>query len=212
MINLEGIKNIIFDFGNVICDIDFNRTVDAFSRLSNKPLSITVEDYIHHPVFGGLEKGDITTAQFRNEIRQLLHSNASDEAIDNAWAQVIVNSDKQRIDMLKILKNDFRIFLLSNTNEIHVATAFHRIGDCFEVDFENLFEKVYFSHLIGMAKPNADIYNYVLKDAGILSSETLFIDDNKDNIIAAQHLGFKVYHYNPYQENLVNLFFENKFQ
>ncbi|MDA3852851.1 MAG: HAD family phosphatase [Bacteroidales bacterium] len=206
MINLEGIKNIIFDFGDVICDIDFKRTVDAFSQLSENTLAISVENYIHHPIFGGLEKGDISTEQFRVEIRSLLKTKASDAAIDDAWAQVIINSDQERIDMLKKLNEDYRIFLLSNTNAIHVTTAFERINKSFDVDFRSLFEEVYFSHQLGMAKPAANIYNYVLEDAKIEACETLFIDDNKANIEGAQQLGFKTYHLKPREEKVIDLF------
>lgn len=210
MINRTGIKNIIFDFGDVICDIDFQRTVDAFSQLSQMPLSITVEDYIHHPIFGGLEKGEINTAEFRIEVRQLLQIEASDEAIDEAWAQVIINSDQERMAMLKELNKRFRIFLLSNTNDIHVQTAFRRINESFELDFRSLFEEVYFSHQLGMAKPDATIYNYVLDDAKIVASETLFIDDNKANIEGAKKLGFRTYHLKPREERVVDLFLDNK--
>ena len=208
MINLEGIKNIIFDFGDVICDIDFKRTVDAFSQLSNAPLDISVENYIHHPVFGGLEKGDITLEEFRNEIRSLLKTNASDDTIDNAWAQVIINSDQERINMLKNIQGRFRTYILSNTNDIHINTAFDRINTSFDVDFRSFFDKVYLSHEIGMAKPDDAIYNYVLKDANIIASETLFIDDNKPNIEAAHRLGFKTYHLKPREEKVSDLFIE----
>lgn len=206
MIDLKGIKNIIFDLGDVICDIDFKRTVDAFSKLSVNTLSITVEDYIHHPVFGGLEKGEISTSEFRDEIRQLLQTDASDEAIDHAWAQVIINSDHERMALLKKLNKDYRVFLLSNTNEIHVNTAFHRISDTLGVDFSALFEKVYFSHVLGMAKPSPEIYHHVLNDGQMIASETFFVDDNKANIEAAQKLGIQCYQLKPRQEKLVDLF------
>ena len=206
MINLEGIKNIIFDLGDVICDIDFKRTVDAFSQLSESTLELSVENYIHHPIFGGLEKGDINLDQFRMEIRSLLKTKASDTAIDEAWAQVIINSDQERMDMLKKLNANYRIFLLSNTNSIHVSTAFERINNSFDVDFRSLFEEVYFSHQLGMAKPAANIYNYVLEDAKIEACETLFIDDNKANIEGAQQLGFKTYHLKPREEKVADLF------
>lgn len=206
MIELKGIKNIIFDFGDVICDIDFKRTVDAFSQLSANKLSITVEDYIHHPIFGGLEKGEISTSEFRDAIRGLLQTEASDEAIDLAWAQVIINSDQERLAMLKELNKNYRVFLLSNTNEIHVTTAFERINTTLDVDFRSLFEKVYFSHLLGMAKPNSEIYHHVLSDGNMLASETLFVDDNKANIEAALKLGIRSYHLHPREEKLVDLF------
>lgn len=206
MINLEGIKNIIFDFGDVICDIDFKRTVNAFSQLSENKLSISVEDYIHHPIFGGLEKGDIGLEEFRDEIRKLLHTDASDAAIDNAWAQVIINSDQERMEMLASLKQHYRLFLLSNTNDIHIDTAFKRIDETLNVDFAAFFEKCYFSHKLGIAKPNADIYNYVLNDGNMIACETLFIDDNKPNIEAAAVLGFKTYHLKPREEKVVDLF------
>ncbi len=206
MIDLKGIKNIIFDFGNVICDIDFQLTIDAFARLGGPKLNISVENYINHPVFGDLEKGIISNDKFRTKIRELLQVDASDQAIDDAWSQLIINTDKERIDLLKRLKVHYHLFLLSNTNAIHIATAYNRINEDFDVDLESLFEKIYLSHLLGMAKPNKKIYEYVINDAQIKASETLFIDDNKDNIIAARSLGYKTYHLNPNKEKVSELF------
>jgi HAD superfamily hydrolase (TIGR01509 family) len=206
--NGKQIKNIIFDLGNVICDIDFDRTVKAFNDLSETSLSISVEDYIHHPIFGGLEKGKLSTSQFRDEIRELLNTEVSDAAIDKAWAAVIINSDQERMDMLKSLSKEFRIFLLSNTNEIHINAATKIFKDSFDVDFLGIFEKTYLSHEVGMAKPNASIFTHVLEDANLVPEETFFVDDNLPNIEAAKKLGIQSHHFNPQAEKLPTLFLD----
>ncbi len=207
MINLEGIKNIIFDFGNVICDIDFNKTVEAFKRLGGEHFSISLEDYIHHPVFGALESGNITNDEFYDQIRQLLGVEVSNEEIRLAWTALIINSDQERITLLQDLGINYRLFLLSNTNDMHIDISFKRIATTFNVDFEQLFEKVYFSHQLKLIKPDDDIYQYVFKDAGIKPEETLFIDDNKQNIATAKRLGMQVYLFNPSKEKLQNIGF-----
>lgn len=205
MIDLNGVKNIIFDFGNVICDIDFDRTVRAFQALGGNNFELTVEEYIHDPIFGALEKGDIELPEFRDKIRHLLNADVADAAIDKAWAAVIINSDQARIDMLKRIKEHYRICLLSNTNQIHIDTSFQRINTSFGVDFASLFEKVYFSYELKLAKPDPAIYEYVFKNMGIKAEETLLIDDNGPNIEAAAHLGMKTYLFNPKEDSLEEL-------
>ena len=206
MIELKGVKNIIFDFGNVICDIDFDRTVRAFQRLGGQHFELQLEDYIHDPIFGALEKGDIDLPLFRDKIRALLQVQVSDDEIDKAWAAVIINTDKERIELLKRLKQDYRTCLLSNTNQIHIETSFRRINASFGVDFGQLFEKLYFSYLLKLAKPDPSIYHYVLQDMGIKAEETLLIDDNGPNIEAAAKLGLQTYLFHPQKEKLQDLF------
>ncbi len=207
MIDLNGIKNIIFDLGNVIVDIDFNLTVEAFQALGGGKIDLNLENYMDHPIFGAIEKGQITAAEFRNEIRFMLgNESVSDEEVDKAWAAVIINSDNERIDLIKELGKKYRLFILSNTDEIHIAHAKNIIRKNFGVEMESLFEKCYYSHELAMEKPGLEIYNSVIADAGLVPEETLFIDDKNDNIEAANHLGIKGYHLDPQGPTFPSLF------
>lgn len=203
---LKNIKNIVFDLGNVLVDIDFNRTVEAFQKLGNDNLDLNLDNYMDHPIFGAIEKGQITTAEFRDRIREMLDSEVSDEEVDKAWAAVIINSDSERIELLKRLKSKYRIFILSNTDEIHITRALKIFKDNFDVDFTSLFEKCYYSHEMGMEKPDAKIYLEVLNDAKLIPEETLFIDDKLENIEAANLLNIKGHHHLHGEEKLVDLF------
>ena len=206
MINLKGIKNIIFDLGNVIVDIDFERTVQAFQELGGDKIDLNLENYMDHPVFGAIEKGEITPAQFRDEIRRMLQKDVSDEAIDKAWGAVIINTDQERIDLIKALGKNYRLFILSNTDAIHIARATSIFKNNFGLDMESLFEKCYYSHELAMEKPGLEIYKAVLNDARLAAKETVFIDDKKDNIEAALALDIQAYYLDAGKEALTSLF------
>lgn len=206
MINLEGIKNIIFDLGNVIVDIDFELTVQAFQKLGGDKIDLNLENYMDHPIFGAIEKGEITPAQFRDEIRRMLQKEVSDEQIDQAWGAVIINTDQARIDLIKKLSTDYRLFILSNTDAIHIARATAIFKNNFNIDMEALFEKCYYSHDLAMEKPGLEIYKTVLNDAGMLAKETVFIDDKEDNVEAALSLDIQAYHLDTEKDSLCSLF------
>lgn len=210
MSEFKNIKNIIFDLGNVLCDIDFKRTVDAFQTLGGDKIDLNLENYMDHPIFGGIEKGEISAAQFRDQIREMLQSDASDDIIDEAWSAVIVKSDIERIKLIKSLRKNYRIFILSNTDEIHIARATQLFKDDFDIDFFGLFEKCYYSHELALEKPGFEIYNTVLADAGIKAEETLFIDDKADNIEAAKQLGIMSYLFDNKKEKLEEIFNSKK--
>lgn len=207
MINLSGIKNIIFDLGNVIIDIDFKRSVEAFQALGGDKINLNLENYMDHPIFGAIEKGEISTDEFRQEIRQMLNNkNLTDETIDQAWSALIINSDKERIDLIKALGKKYRLFILSNTDEIHITKAKRIIHKNFNVEIEELFEKCYYSHELALEKPGLEIYKTVLQDANIQAKESVFIDDKLDNIEAALSLGIKAYHLDIEQGTFPSLF------
>lgn len=203
---LKDVKNIVFDLGNVICDIDFKRTVDAFQQLSGNDIDINLDNYMDHPVFGAIEKGEITPAEFRDRIREMLQCDVSDEKVDAAWAAVIVNTDMERLNLLKELGKSYRLFILSNTDEIHIRRVLKVVKEDFNINFTDLFEKCYYSHEMGMEKPGDEIYMTVMADAKIEAQETLFIDDKLDNIEAAKNLGIKTYHYVKENETLSSIF------
>ena len=198
MINNENnIKNIIFDLGGVLLDIDMNRSIAAFNKLGINGFS--AEDI--HPntksFFIDLEKGSISTYQFFESIlleyptKELI----SQKDLYEAWAALLLPFKEERIKILKDLKEqNYKIYLLSNTNYPHRIRFLNNFARQFGYDMETLFEKCYYSDDLGMRKPDADIYTYVLNDSKLNPAETIFIDDNACNLEGAKVCGINTYH------------------
>ncbi len=197
MIDLKGIKNIIFDYGGVIINIDFSLTINAFVELG----FINVEDCIFkskgYDLLLKMEKGNISNEDFRNELRKISKIKLADNQIDFAWNALLLDMPIKRIKLLEKLKTNYKIFLLSNTNSIHYNKYLKNLQTDFGYsDFNKLFDKAWFSFQIKMVKPDSEIYKHVLSEASIQPNETLFIDDSKINIEGAKKLGIKTYYLN----------------
>ena len=194
---VNPIRNIIFDLGGVILNINPQLTVDAFRSLGWRDFFEENNQTNGKELFYSLESGGSSPEVFRNNVRRIADIQRNDEEIDAAWAAMILDIPADMIRYLEALKKSYRLFLLSNTNEIH-RIKFHR-------DFENdfgyslydLFERNFYSHEMGMRKPNPQIYIQALTEAGLVPKETLFIDDMIENTEAAKTLGMKVLHIQP---------------
>jgi glucose-1-phosphatase len=204
------IKNILFDWGGVITDLHLDATRKAFHDLG---LTIFDEHVPHDPhdqIFIPFEIGKITPEEFRNNIRSLSANNLTDALIDGAWNAMLGVLPEERWKLLESLGQSYRTFLLSNTNAIHLNYYFNYLQGIYGTfGYTHLFEKAYFSHEIHLRKPNAEIFEYVLKDSGISPQETLFIDDFIENIETAQKLGFRTVHLTK-PRTLVDLFKSNR--
>ncbi len=187
-------KNIIFDFGGVILNIDYQLTIDAFKEIgmNNFDTAYSQASQIH--LFDNLEKGLISPEQFRDGIRLASGLDLSDEKIDYAWNKIILDLPKQRIDLILKIRNNYNCFLLSNTNTIHYDLYIKQLQNFGINSFDDVFLKAYFSFEMGMRKPDAEIFEFVLKQESLNAEETLFIDDSIQHIEAAQKLGINSYH------------------
>lgn len=189
------IKNIIFDWGGVITDLHFEKTKKAFLELG---LAIWDESVPHDPhdeLFIPFETGTISPAQFRDRVRQYSTHNLSDDSIDNAWNAMLGELPEERWEILKQAGKLYQTYLLSNTNAIHLPYYFERIRKKYSIyGYAHLFKKTYYSYELGLRKPNADIFRYVINDAGIVPQETMFIDDFIENIDTARLMGFQTIH------------------
>jgi putative hydrolase of the HAD superfamily len=136
-----------------------------------------------------LEKGFIKPEQFHDEINSQLEKEKSSEEIDKAWGAMLLDFPKERIELLQNLSKKYRLFLLSNTNEIHYHQYNQNLIDQFGFGLNSLFEKAYYSFELGLRKPDAEIFEYVLSDAGLDPSKTVFIDDLEKNIDVAGRMG-----------------------
>ena len=157
----RGIKNLIIDFGGVLIDLDRQRCLENFRKLGLPDVEVMLDLYHQQDFFQKYEKGLITSAEFREVIR----------------------------DLLLELRKKYVVYLLSNTNEIHWQWSCLHAFRYKTFRAEDFFEHIYLSYEMKMAKPDADIFQKVLDETGILPNETLFIDDSEANCRTAEALG-----------------------
>ena len=189
----SSIRNIIFDYGGVIMNIDFMKSAMAFAELGMENPAGLLAMYTGAPLFDDLEKGSITPAHFRDELRTLFGKDIPDEALDHAWNALLLDIPPSRIHFLQKLQTRYRTFLLSNSNRIHYDSFVRLLQQQHGLkDFDDLFEKAYFSFNLGLRKPDPEIYLHVLQAHSLKPEETLFIDDSKTNTDAAAALGLQV--------------------
>jgi glucose-1-phosphatase len=191
---LPVIKNIVFDFGGVILNIDHYRVAQAFRRLGISQFDHLFNLASQSELFKTFEKGEITPAGFRNEIRKLIGLNLTDATIDHTWNEIICDYPPKRIELLKEIKNNYNLFILSNTNIIHYNYYIPRFRSEFGFDFVILFNNTYWSFKIGMRKPDPDPFLFLIRNENIQPKESLFIDDTLQNIVTANNLGFYSIH------------------
>jgi glucose-1-phosphatase len=204
------IKNIIFDLGGVILNLDVDRTYQEFSRLSGQSVPHLKSAAAASHFFDDFERGALGDDEFRREVRAFLKTQVDDEAIDHAWNVMLLDLPPARIELLKKVGSQFRIFLLSNTNNIHFQCFTKIIEEGTHISsLDPLFEKAYYSHLIKMRKPDEEIYSHVLHENHLWASETLFLDDNLANLQGAATVGIRTFHVQ-HPDLIFSLFDESK--
>jgi putative hydrolase of the HAD superfamily len=194
---MTPVKNIIFDLGNVLYDIDFEIMYKRFHELG-------IPNFENHftlnqsdPLFFDLEKGFIDEVTFCSRFNQLYNLSLNKDQIIEAWNSLLIGFREKSLDWLKSNQSNFSLFLYSNTNQPHqdyfLAQYTREIGG----DFNTLFKKPYYSHEMGMRKPDPASFQYILDQEGLKAAETLFIDDNEPNVAAAASVGFQVLYLQP---------------
>jgi epoxide hydrolase-like predicted phosphatase len=190
------IKNLIFDMGNVIVDVDVPVTYRAFAKLAGISEEQSTAIFEEKQFYFNLEIGKIDNAAFRNLLRTSFGDQLTDDEIDTAWCAMLQYMPKERLDRIQELRKSYRVFLLSNTNSIHIKEVIHK-ASLLGHDFLGLFEEPFFSFEIGFMKPDSRFYTEALKKADLKAEETLFIDDNFDNIESAKTIGIQTIWVNP---------------
>lgn len=194
---LKGIRNIIFDLGGVLLNIDPKKTIEAFGNLGMAQLVGDKGLSYDHDIFYQMEQGQITPNEFREGVLELLPNRVSFQEIDAAWTAMLLDFPSIRVELVKNLRKDFKIYLFSNTNAIHVE-KFHSIfrnQHGFEVS--TLFDKDFYSNEIGYRKPSTEAYQKIIRMSGINPEESLFIDDSLQNVESAIASGLKGYWLEP---------------
>lgn len=190
---MEQIRNIIFDWGGVITNIDFEATINAFKKFGIDNFEEYYCQTYQSELFILHETGQISPEEFRTELKKEIPVPITDEELDTAWMAMLMETPPENIGLLKIAKKKYRTFLLSNTNAIHVAQYGKILKEKFGLEngMSDVFEKVYYSHEIGMKKPDTAIFKFLLEENRLTPDETLFVDDSIQNIDAANSLGLK---------------------
>lgn len=189
------INAIIFDLGGVIINLSPAKTYEAFSAISKRPLSEIEELAKTSREFNLYETGHLSDEDFRIFLRQSLTVDIDDQLLDKAWNAMLLDIPPQRLQTLLRLKTNYRTFLLSNTNAIHLK-AFNDIlmNVSGQANFELYFEKDYYSHEMGLRKPNPTIFDYVVREQQLNPSQTIFLDDSSINLAGAAQAGLHTYH------------------
>lgn len=190
---MQPIKNIIFDFGNVLFDLDLPAIERNLKLLFGKNFAAAKEKLLRERIFELYEVGGLSTEEFVDALRFAPERPLEKEQVVAAWNSIFLEMPRHRFEMLLRLRECYKVFLLSNINDLHAAwiddymTREHGIED-FRARY---FDGVYYSHLIRLRKPDHEVYEYVLADAELVAKETIFFDDMEVNVEAAKQLGIR---------------------
>lgn len=196
--NFSSIKNIIFDLGGVIINLDYAKSTDALRTFASADTQVDFSQQAQSELFDLYERGDISCEAFREGLRQEYGLQATDDQLDEAWNSMLLDIPAERIALLKALSKKYRLFLLSNTNAIHMRAFNQIVADNFGIpSLDSLFEKAYYSHLVRKRKPGAEVFEQILAENGLRKEETLFIDDTWQHIDGAQKVGLQTLHLAP---------------
>jgi putative hydrolase of the HAD superfamily len=191
---MRGIKNIIFDLGGVIINLDPLKTIAEFNRLSYMPFESLYSQAKQNDLFNEFDKGKISTYDFFTEIRRQLRYEGPNEAMYAAWNAMLLDVPEERLDMLLETKQHYRTFLLSNTCEPHIGSFENDLYIKHGVrNFNDYFDTVYYSCRMGMRKPDKEIFEFVLAKNNLNPRETIFIDDSVQHVKGAGECGISAF-------------------
>jgi len=188
------IKNIVFDLGGVIIDLDRDQAVRRFEQIGVDDAEQLIDAYEQKGIFLQLEDGSINTEKFCQKLREHTGKNLSFEDITHAWMGFVVDVPQYKLDYILKLRDKYKVYLLSNTNPIiqlqwAQTNRFTSAGR----PLNDYFDKLYTSYEVGVTKPDRRIFDYMVQDSGMIPAETLFVDDGKSNIEVGKEFGFQTY-------------------
>lgn len=190
--NLQGVKNIIFDLGGVILNLDMERTFFAFRKLTGMDDLPEYSYNRQHEIFKQYEVGAISSAEFADGLRELIHPDLTNQEIIGAWNAMMLFVPQARLELLERLQKHYRLFLFSNTNSIHYKEFMRRVRKSNNPKgLDIYFEKTYYSHILKMRKPDAQAFQHILDENGLIPEETLFLDDTPGHLEGAKKVGLR---------------------
>lgn len=193
------IKNIIFDFGGVLLDIDYEATYRSMSELLQVDLSHGKMPESIRKILHDFETGSITEEVFLWRLQKSAPAPPQPRKLIDSWNAMLGPIAEEKLHMLLDLQKSYEVYLLSNTNSIHLDHVYRYLKKEHNIHHfdTKYFDKTYYSHLIGLRKPDHEIYRYVIKDLNLTPGASLFIDDLNENVEAARQVGLKAVHHDP---------------
>lgn len=200
------IKNVIFDLGGVLLNIDYHLTIQAFVDIGMSNFQELFTQAQQSELFDKIEVGEISSDEFLSEIKALMPSYVSEVEIRTAWNAMLLDLPSERLDFLLAVKEKYNTALLSNTNSIHLENFYKELKKVHNLkSLDDYFHKVYFSCDLGMRKPNPEIFLKVCELEGFNPSETLFIDDTMQHVEGAKQAGLQALHLDVKNTDVINL-------
>jgi putative hydrolase of the HAD superfamily len=201
------IRNIIFDLGGVLLNIDYQATFQCFKGLGVTDFNEFFTQSNQTQLFDRFDRGEVGPQEFRDKVRAITGLPLTDRAIDHCWNAMLLDLPWHRVELLDGVRTHYRTFLLSNTNAIHYPALAEYLRREFGVDsLEGHFEKQYLSHEIGLRKPDRKVYRLILEENGLKPGQTLFIDDSLQHVEGARDAGLKALWLNVDQLQVSDLF------
>jgi HAD superfamily hydrolase (TIGR01509 family) len=194
---MSSVKNILFDLGGVLLNIDYNLTIQAFRDLNIPNFEEIYSQSQQSGLFDEFETGKIDEEVFVKELISFSRVDLPHSVVKDAWNAMLLNFPKERLDLLSTLKENYGVYLLSNTNAIHYRAFNEIFHESHDGNFSNYFHKTYYSHLLGKRKPNKDVFEEILHENKLRPDELLFIDDSEQHVVGAAELGINAQWMNP---------------
>lgn len=194
------IKNIVFDLGGVIIDLDRKVCLDNFEQVLGFPdFGTYLSAYLQQGFFFEFEDGAIDAPCFRRHVREhAAHKGVTDEQIDFALGSFLIGIKPEKgVLLLELKRKGYPLYLLSNNNPIAWKRSQELLREATGIPAEQLFERLFLSYEMKQSKPGKAIFEKMLAQAGIHPAETLFIDDAAANIETAKEMGFITLLYHP---------------
>lgn len=199
---LNNIKNILFDLGGVLIDLDKDRCIDSFKAIGFEQAAKLIDIYYPAAIFNQLEIGAIGTKEVCEYIRKEAgRDDISDIDIIEAYRSFLVTIPIEKLRLVKSLRDaGYKIYALSNINEIVMPFVVDTLFTQDSLTMDDYFDKAYLSYVMKALKPSQEIFQIMIDDSGMVPSETLFIDDSEKNVSTAHEMGFNVYHASAHED------------
>ena len=201
---MKKCKAIIFDLGAVILNINYQNTIDEFTKLGVNNAATFYSKKVQTNLFNQIETGMISSNEFLKALQKET-KNANINQVEKAWNAMLLDLPEERVQLIRKLKNNHSVYLLSNTNAIHIDAFKKQLDNKKWLAFCKLFDKMYLSHELGLRKPDVKIFEYILNEQKLKAEEVFFIDDSPQHIASAKKIGIHCHHLLD-DENIITLF------
>jgi len=196
-----NVKAILFDLGGVLINLNYQNTINAFRSLGIDNFENIYSQAQQKNLFNDFETGKISSFHFINRLLDLLPKGCNPNQVVSAWNAMILNFPANRLDILEKLSVDYKLFLLSNTNDLHMEKVRRELKKTTGRALESFFEKTFLSQEIKLRKPEPEVFLEVAKQIQLDPNEILFVDDSIQHINSAKKIGFQVIHLTSELEN-----------